>query len=217
MATRLTEHEAVNEILSLLGRRPVNSLLAADLTPDASFALAEVRHTSRQVQNVGWHWNTRYSVQLLKNGSNRIPLATNIARVDSAKRYGPRTFGVDPIMRSHPTDGMCLFDKLADARDADGFDWSNVDQVRMDIVELLDFEQTPDSFRHYVTIRAGRAVQARIIGDPALYRFSLDDEARALQILMREELDTSDANALHARGIRSFTRRRSPLGHLESL
>ena len=213
MASRLTELEAVNGILRMLGRRHVNSLAAADLTADASFSLQELRQVSRQVQLQGWHFNSERSVKLTKNASNRVPLTDDIARVDNAKRAGPRMMGVDIIMRVHATDGACLYDKNADSRDEDPFDFADVNEVRVDLVRLLDYEKTPDAFRHYVQIRAGRNVQARIIADPALYRFSLDDEARALQVLAKEELDTSDASALN----QWWMRRRSPLGRMESI
>jgi hypothetical protein len=213
MATRLTELEAVNQILSLLGRRPVSSLNPADLVADASFALAELRHQSRLQQLKGWHFNSERAVLLPKNVDGRVPLTDDIARVDNAKRAGPIDSRHDMIMRVHPTDGMCLYDKNADLREEDPFDFSDTTEVRVDLVRLLDFEETPDSFRHYVTIRAGRAVQARLITDPALYRFSSDDEMHALIVLKKEELDTSDANALNQR----WMRRRSPLSWLESL
>jgi hypothetical protein len=213
MASRITELEAVNGILRMLGRRPVNSLAADDLTPDASFILQELRQVSRQVQLVGWHWNSERSVKMVLDGDDRVPLTDDIARVDNAKRVGPHTRGVDITMRA--IDGiMYLWDKAAQARDDDPFDFSEVGDVRIDLVRLLDFEETPDAFRHYVSIRAGRNAQARIISDPSLYRFSQDDEARALQVLQKEELDTSDANALSQTWI---GRRQSPINRLETL
>lgn len=211
MASILTELEAVNQILSMLAKRPVNSLLPEDLAPDAALALAELRFVSRHVQLVGWHFNQERHVLLTKNVDNRVPLTDDIARVDST------IWGADVIQRRHPTDGICLYDKNADINDRDPFDFAHVDQVRVDLLRLLDFDETPDSFRHYVTIRAGRNVQARLITDPTLYRFSTDDEVRALQILQREELETSDANALNAPGLRQFTRRRNVLNRLESI
>lgn len=214
MALVLSELAAVNEIMSMLGRRPVVSLMPADLVPDAEFALAEIRYQNLLVQEVGWHFNSERSVKLTKNVSNRVPIASDISRVDTAKRSGPRMYGIDPIVRTHATDGRCLFDKNAQARDEDPFDFSRIDPVRVDLVRLLDFEDTPDSFRHYVTIRAGRAVQGRIISDPALYRFTLDDEVRALQVLSKEELDTSDSSALSTQ---RWMRRRSPLPWMESI
>jgi len=215
MASVLTELESVNYVLSMLSRMPVNSLLAADLTPEATLALAELRYVSRLVQNLGFYFNTERSVKLLKNASNRVPVTDDVSRADNATRGGFRSsWGADIIIRRHPVDGRCLYDKNADSRNADPFDFSNHSEIRVDLVRLLDFDATPDSFRHYVTVRAGRNVQARLIGDPSLYRFSTDDEARALQVLQREELDTSDANALNAPGVRQFTRRRSPLDRM---
>jgi hypothetical protein len=202
--------------MRMLGRQPVNSLNAPDLPPDAAFALTELRQVSRQVQNQGWYFNSERSVKLTKDGNNRVPLTSDISRVDNSKRAGPAWYGTDIIMRQRSDGLMYLYDKNADAQNKDPFDFSNVSEVRVDLVRLLDFEATPDSFRHYVQVRAGRNVQARIISDPALYRFSMDDEARALQVLQKEELDTSDANALNAPGVREIVARRNPLWYLES-
>jgi len=216
MASRLSEIEAVNYCLSMLARRPVNSLAAADLVPDAAMILAELRHQNRLVQQIGWHFNTEYSVKLEKDVNDRVPLTADISRVDSAKRGGGgfvrSAWRLDLTQRAI-AGAMFLFDKGASARQEDGFDFSTVSEVWVDLVRLLDFEETPDSFRHYVTIRTGRAIQGKLVTDPALYRFSLDDEGRALQVLQKEELDTSDASALNRR----WMLRRSPLGRMESI
>lgn len=197
----------------MLGRRPVNSLVAADLTPDAAFALQELRHVSRLVQQLGWHWNTERSVELQRDVNNRVPLGDDVCSVDNAKRAGWRTLGVDLTMR--PIAGvMYLWDKNAQAQGRDPFDFSNHDTVRVDLVRLLDFESTPDSFRHYVMVSAGRRVQTRIVTDPALHRFSQEDELAARTVLAKQELDTADANALNRTWI---GRRQSPIDRLETL
>jgi len=215
---RLTELEATNAILRLLARMPVNSLNAADLTPDATFALQELRYENKAVQAVGWHFNREQSVKLVPT-ANKVPLTDDIARVDNAKRWGGwgGRGGMDLTMRVDPVDGvMKLYDRTANLRNTDPFDFSNVSEVRVDLVRYLDFEGTPDSFRQYVTIRAGRAVQSRLIADPTQYRFSLDDEAAALRLLAKEETDTSDANGLRAPGVWGIVARLSPLDYLES-
>lgn len=212
MAERLTELEAVNGILRMLGRRPVNSLSPADLAPDAAMALEEIRSTSRQVQLQGWYFNIERSAKLTKDVDNRVPLTDDIGRVDNAERSGPRMMGVDIVARRHSTAGWCLYDKNALSRDEDPFDFSRLSEVRVDLLRLMDFEDTPDSFRHYIQIRAGRQVQAAILTDPALYRFSQDMEARALQVLAKEELDTSDANALPYWA----ARRQAPIRRMET-
>lgn len=214
---RLTELEAVNTLMRLMSRMPVNSLNAADLTPDALFALQELRYTNKAIQAVGWHFNRENSVKLVPTGG-KVPLTDDIARVDNAKRWGYGYRGRSDItMRVDPVDNvMKLYDRTATLRNTDPFDFSNQSEVRVDLVRYLDFEGTPDAFRQYVTIRAGRAVQARLVSDPAQYRFSLDDEAAALRLLGKEELDTSDANGLRAPGVWGTVARRSPIDYLES-
>jgi len=218
MPARLTQLEAVNTILRMLGRMPVSSLAPADLSPDAAIALAELDFQNRHVQLIGWHFNSEYSVKLTPDVNGDVFLTDDVARVDNAKRLSWGSYGTDIAMRVDPDDGeMKLYDKLAARRDEDPYDFSAVGDVRVDLVRLLDFDHTPDSFRHYVTIKAGRTTQARLITDPQQYRFSADDEARALQILAKEELDTHDVNLLNAPGIRQIVRRRSPLDNLESI
>jgi hypothetical protein len=217
MAARLTQLEAVNTVLRMLGRMPVNSLAAADLTPDATIALAELDFHNRHVQLVGWYFNTELAVKLIPDVNGDVFLTDDVARVDNSKRYTHYATRKAITMRVDPDDSeMKLYDKLAASRDEDPYDFSDLPEVRVDLVRLLDFDHTPDSFRHYVTIKAGRATQARLVADQAQYRFSADDEARALQILMKEELDTSDTNFLNAPGVRQIVRRRSPLDWLES-
>lgn len=213
---RLTELEAVNEILGMLGRRPVNSLAADDLTPDAAFALRTLRFQSRTLQALGWHFNRENSVKYEPDLNDEIELADDIVRIDNAKRYGVQ-LGSDLIMKADPADGgqMKLYDKLADSRNLNGFEFT-AGEIRVDQVRLLDFEATPEAFRQYVTVRAGRQVQARLISDPTLYRFSVDDETAALILLKKEETDTLDANMLNEYRAGSAIRRRSPLDTLET-
>lgn len=213
---RLTELEAVNEILGLLGRRPVNSLSAGDLTPDASFALRTLRFQSRSLQALGWHFNRECSVRYTPDVNGQCELANDIASLDNAKHYGGPCASSDLIMKADTTDGgqMKLYDKLANLRNLDGFVF--VGDVWVDQIRLLDFENTPEAFRQYVTVRAGRATQARLISDPTLYRFSLDDEAAALRLLVREETNNTDANFLHENNALRAVARISPLDLLEN-
>lgn len=215
---RSTELDAVNTILRMLGRMPVNSLDAADLTPDAAFALAELRYESRSIQALGWHFNSERAVKFTVDGNDEVVIPDDVASLDGSKRSRSNTGMLDLTMRKDPADDqMKLWDKNADQRDDDPFKFPQVADIRLDIIRLLDFDSTPEGFRHYVTIRTGRAVQARLVTDPALYRFSSDDEARALQILMREELDNGDINALNEAKTARIVRRRSPIDRLESM
>lgn len=207
MASRSTELEAVNEILSLLGRRPVNSLTPPDVTPDAAFALQRLRWALKSILNLGWHWNREESVRFVPDGNDEVVIPDNILRLDSARKSkgGYRansslTGYYDLIMRVDPSDAlMKLYDRHAEARNQDPFKFPELSEVRLDVVRALDFEEVPEACRQYATIKAGRAVQARLIGDPTLHRFYLEDELAARALLLKEETDTAQPNILNER------------------
>ena len=76
-----TQLEAVNTLLHTIGEAPVNSLTGT-LPIDATLALNTINEISREVQSAGWHWNTFYKYALSLDGDSKIPLASNIMRVD---------------------------------------------------------------------------------------------------------------------------------------
>ena len=79
--TRTSELEAVNTILSTIGESPLNTL-SGSLPVDGTIAKNVLSEVSREVQSQGWHFNTHYKVSLSRDTDNKIPLATNIVRVE---------------------------------------------------------------------------------------------------------------------------------------
>ena len=61
--TRTTELEAVNTILSTIGEAPLNSLTGS-LPVDGTMAQNILDEVNREVQSIGWHWNTHLRIQL---------------------------------------------------------------------------------------------------------------------------------------------------------
>lgn len=186
MAAVTSELVAVQEILSVLGRRPVSSLLPADLTPDGAFALARLRRVAQEVMSRGWHWNRENDVAFVPDLNDEIVLPADVCSIDNGteSRSGAlRHCDKDLIMR----EGR-VYD-----RHANTFTFTEP-EIRLNLVRLLDFEDAPEPFRVYVTIRAGRVVQDRLIGDPALRQFNAVDELNALAVLQDEELQSLDPN-----------------------
>ena len=100
-----TELEAVNTMLSMIGEAPVNSLTGT-LPLDATIANNTLTEISREVQAAGWHFNTEHKVTLAKDNNNKIPLASNIMRVDlDPSRYSRGT--LDVVKR-----GNFLYEKI---------------------------------------------------------------------------------------------------------
>ena len=79
--TRSTELESVNVILSTIGESPLNSL-SGSLPVDGTVAKNVLSEISREVQSAGWHFNTHHKASLSKDTNNKIPLGTNVLRVE---------------------------------------------------------------------------------------------------------------------------------------
>ena len=63
MATQITpttELQTVNQMLSVIGEAPVNSITGT-VTTDVSVAKNILDETSMSIQSMGWNFNTHYS------------------------------------------------------------------------------------------------------------------------------------------------------------
>ena len=91
--TRTTELEAVNTILSTIGEAPISSLTGS-LPVDASIAQNVLDEICREVQSMGWHWNSHYKVDLSRDSNNKIPVGTDWLRVKLNSKYDRSSYDV---------------------------------------------------------------------------------------------------------------------------
>ena len=176
--TSTTELEAVNTMLAIIGEAPVNSITGA-LPLDASLAKTTLAEITREVQSAGFHFNTFYDYTLSLDVDSKIPLADNIMRVDlDTNKYSPSTYNVvkQGSFLYNKKDNTFTFDKALDAI----------------VIIYLNFTDLPESARRYITIRAGRIFQDRVVGGADAHGFSIRDEAGALAVLRQEEGITGD-------------------------
>jgi hypothetical protein len=179
-----TQLEAVNTLLHTIGEAPVNSLTGT-LPIDATLALNTINEISREVQSAGWHWNTFYKYALSLDGDSKIPLASNIMRVDLNTGEYPLS-SYDVIKR-----GSFLYNKQGNTFVFD-------EAVEANVIIYLPFEELPENARRYITIRGSRVFQDRTLGANTLHRFGREDEASALAVLRQEETDTADTNIFNS-------------------
>ena len=176
--TRTTELEAVNTILSTIGESPVNSLTGT-LPEDATTALNVLDEISREVQSAGWHFNSHYKVDLSRDNSNKIPIGTDVLRVELNAKYDRSSY--DVVQRDDYLYNL--------AKNLETFDQDFTDNS---IVYLLDFSKLPEPARRYITIRAARVFHDRTLGANTLHKFSSEDEARSLAVMKHDEANTAD-------------------------
>ena len=177
--TRTSELESVNTILSTIGEAPLNSL-SGSLPVDGTIAKNVLSEVSREVQSQGWHFNTHYKVTLSRDTNNKIPLATNIVRVEiDPRKYSKVSY--DIVQRNNELYNL--------AKNEETFDTNFTDAT---VVYLLPFDEIPEQAKRYITIRSARIFHDRTLGANTIHKFSQEDAAKSLSILKQAESHTGD-------------------------
>ena len=164
-----TELDAINTLLATIGEAPVNSL-SGTLPTDVAVAMNALRETTREVQLEGWHFNTEADYPLTPGADGRIRLPADIVRV-----WKEDPDGQDVIQR-----GSFLYDRT-------NHTFLFTEEVRAFVLTLLSFDEMPEAFRWYVTVRAARRFQDRTVGSDVLHNFNGADEDFARATAVRED------------------------------
>ena len=177
--------DAINMMLSIIGESPVNTVDDTGVV-DAALAKQLLDETNREVQSKGWHWNTDKGYPLPANVDGEIILPSNTLKVDSVN------VAEDFVQR-----GSRLWDRRHHTYEIDR-------TILVDITRLLDFEEIPEVARAYISVRAGRKFQDRVVGSEVLSGFNQTDERRAWVTLLNHEADNADYSlktSIHTRGV----------------
>jgi len=177
MATLTTELDAVNMMLSIIGESPVNSVEDNGVV-DTVLAKQLLDETNREIQTLGWHWNTDKGYRIAPTTDGEIILPANTLKVDA----------VDPTL-----DVVQRGRKLWDRRN---HTYKLGKAVVVDITRLLEFEEIPQVARYYVAVRSGRKFQDRVVGSEVLSGFNKSDENRAWVMLQNHEAENADYNMI---------------------
>lgn len=178
--TPTSELEVINLMLSVIGESPVNTAEDTGIV-DAVIAKKILTQALRDVQVIGWHWNTEIEYPITPSfPEGFIYLPGNTLKVDTA--------GVD--------EGLDLVQRGNRLYDRKNHTYEIKQTVRVDLVLLLPFEELPEVARQYIAIRAARQFQERTVGSETLWSFNSRDELQALANLKSAEADTLDLNVL---------------------
>ena len=179
--TPMTELEAVNILLSAIGEAAVSSLETAT-TVEVTQAKKLLSNVNRAAQQKGWHFNTEWDVVLTRDSDNRIPLSESILSV-----YQP-----GQLMTIRGRSGSMYAYDL----DNNTFTWTkNLNNAVT--ITLLDFVDTPNTFRQYVTTRAARIFQEEIIGQVSAETVNRQEEAEAYADLLDDDAERSGLNVAY--------------------
>ena len=163
-------------MLSAIGDSPVNQLDTAT-NAEARVAKQILDEVSRDVQSRGWHFNTEPDYTITRDSDNHINLPTTAVRFDIKSELYP---SLDVTQRGN---------KMYDRKDHTFvFD----QDLKGEIIILLAFTDLPQPARAYITVRANRIFQDRVVGSEDLLRVLAADEATALATLKDFDDDTAD-------------------------
>ena len=145
---------------------------------EAEIAEVVLDNVSRDVQSAGWHFNTEIRYKLIRTANKTISLPANVVKIDKTNLL--RDYNIDVVER-----GRQLYDRIGNKYTFD-------DDIEVDMVVLLPFDEIPEVARRYITLRAARTFQQRIIGSETLSKMLAMDEQQAWITLREAEAETSD-------------------------
>jgi hypothetical protein len=170
---KTTELEAINIMLSVIGEQPVSAVPSSGLSV-ASIARDILYEYSREVQTEGLLCNTQKDYPLIPDESDHCVLPANTLDVDADEWWH------DYVER----DSM-LYDR---EENTDEFS----ETIQVTITFFLAWTKLPQHVRRYINILGARAFQERFVADEALWKFSEDDESKALRQMKRKEDNNSE-------------------------
>ena len=169
--SRLTEIDAINEVLAAIGQAPVTTL--DQTNPDVSIIQQTLSSVSREVQSEGWHFNKENNYELVPDTNKEILIPANYLQIDLNRQDN----GSRDVVRRNGK----LYDKWKEPRsEATKFD----EKIRADIVWYLEWTDLPAPIQDYIVARTATVSSTRLVGDSTQY-----------QMLQQRE-QNSRANAL---------------------
>jgi len=176
--SKTSKLDAINSMLIGIGEAPVNTLNSG--LQEAEVAAIVLDTISREVQTLGWAFNTDIRYTLSPNSSKNIVLPSNALRVDTTGLK--RSYTTDVIER----DGK-LYDRTKNTFEFDA-------ELEVDIIFLFDFVEVPEVARRYIALRAGRKFQENILGSSEMTQQQWKDEQQALFALRDADSESADFN-----------------------
>jgi hypothetical protein len=172
----MTELEAVNILLSVIGEAPIDQLssTSANELNESTVARRTLAEVSRDVQSEGFSWNTDRDVKLTRDAANQFTLPSNHLRATFApSRYPDYQFTVR---------GGRVYN-----RDKQVFTFTEAELIVSQLVTQLEWDDLPHQAQQYIVIRSARIFAGRFVNSNAIYAYTTQDEEYARAMLMRDE------------------------------
>lgn len=195
--SKTTELMAVNDILTSLGEIPVDTLAVAT-NSDAAIAYDTLIQVKTEVEQMGWWFNSIKNVSYAPTGG-QIPVPANVLSLkQSSGSY------------ASPGESKYLVEKDGYVYDIVANTNNFASSVKLDVIVSTDFENLPEVARRYITIRAARIAQEKILGDGLQGTYRENHEEQAWSTLEAEDAINTPGGGLFMQKARARARRYRP-------
>jgi len=168
--------DAVNTMLSSIGEAPVSSLSSGLI--EAEIAESILNTIDREVQSMGWHFNTELNKSFAQTPAGEILLPADILRADATLKANAPNL----VQR-----GLKMYDRVPHT-------FIVGTNAALDVVVQLVFDDLPEVAKRYIVLRATRIFQDRVVGSNTLHDFQEKDEQQALVQLKDFDKAADDHN-----------------------
>ena len=183
MATtfKLDKLAAVNIILSNIGQAPLTSLNTSN--PLSSLAEGMINEVSHSLQSEGWVFNTEQDYPFTPNNNKFIEIPDNVLSLDKTEWSD-----IEPVIRKPAgVTNARLYDKRDHTYEFEG-------EQYLKVVWCFEFEDLPEVFKQYITIRAANLFANRAVGSNEVVKYSEKEELAARAAVMEYETQQGDYN-----------------------
>jgi len=189
---RTTLLDAVNVLLENIGEAPVETL-ENEQVAEARVAERTLLEFHKEGQSQGWAWNSEASYPFAKDAStNTITVPANIVR------WSP-----DPYQWAGRF--QLRGQKVYDREKRTSVLAADITEVKADVVWLMPWDDCPEPFNRWITVRSARVFSDRVLGSDSLFKYTALDEQAALGELLRMESENERYNLLTGGpGLRPF-------------
>ncbi len=173
--------DMINDCLLAIGEVPfINGTIVDNLQlgTDGETAKRIVEKTMVEVQSRGWYFNIDYDFKLMPDNTKFITMPPNTLRVD---------FGNGPDRHRYTDRGGKIYDF-----EKQTFIIENT--LTADVVWLVDYSGLPPEAYEYISLRAARKFQQKVIGSTETDGFTQRDELDSYINLQRRQLQNQDYN-----------------------
>ena len=181
-----TELDAVNSILMSVGESPVNTLTVQ--SPEVAIAQSTLRQVCREVQAEGWKFNTETEYPITLDTNDQCIVPNNVLQIDINHFKHLNDYDV---IRKDDNGVTKLYDLIKHQFE---FENTSEDKLYCDIIWMIDFENIPQVFKDYITIRASRIASNRMVNNPQAAELIANDEALARALVLEYDTNQGDYN-----------------------